>query len=118
MIDKKAERLDVESMKKYGFTGKRRKITGEIWLNQIIALKDFGNVKKGETGGSTKGYFKKLKVARPFFRYYFFDGSDMEEEDSGYFESDDIDASIVPASKFVFCAECEREIGQLEEEGE
>lgn len=37
----------------------------------------------------------------------------MDEEDSGYCEADNM--SLAPASKFVFCAECERNIGMLEE---
>ncbi|EAD6805570.1 hypothetical protein AAU07_03115 [Listeria monocytogenes] len=60
---------------------------------------------------SDKGYYEKIKLERPIALYYHSDGRDMDEEDSGYNEADNM--IFISASKFIYCATCYKKIGEL-----
>ncbi|WP_141087976.1 hypothetical protein [Listeria newyorkensis] len=62
---------------------------------------------------SNKGYFEKVKLEEPIRHYYHFDGEDMTEDEAEYVEPDNI--VLKPASKFIYCAECERKIGEIKD---
>lgn len=63
--------------------------------------------------GSTKGYFEKVKLEQSISHHYKFSGETMDEDESEYCIPDSM--HFVPASKFIFCAKCERKIGELED---